>query len=723
MPETIAPVSIPKGFQRLANFPLDATSVFRTLGDLEIYAAENPTAYPGQTCSVAPIDGSEVQLYVLNSAKVPVIASGGGGGSGNSKYIAARQKVLTGQNATTTTLTITETLAEQTAFHRPNAGNFPAQKGWLDGVSSVSLGATAFIEGEDFVFKRDRQCFYFLDKRLPGVSTNITGVASANSVFFTIEANTHSANPSHVSTSIPTSSPLFAVTSVSVESEDGADGSVPFYYNRATATLFFKTAISASGGKACFKTERPGEATLEFASLSDQSEVPVAKILWPSVVEISVNGVTLSPSNYSFSANQITFSPAIQARSLITVSGPVISYDEYNFVGGTLTLPTQLKAVLSVVTFSTEIDGAPFGEDGVFYPFAALEETLPGVANNKLHLGYNYPTGQADGTFTVEAVFDAAQTLGLPKNYTFKFQYWPGNAFELPARMDNVNLFQLGGTAALVVFDATAQKLIFTTPRSGTLSYTATHRAYQGLAVGGEEFEVLEEIPGIYATTAGTGHYISTLRTFDPPFDWYWWWESEWERELVQIVDATNTVIYQDESEGAFHKSRPGYTAEELLPLTLKLPLAPLWALARRDDTSFFQEAFSPNYTTTAFSSATYADLDDTQRYAADSVAQGKTVTLSTNKIVPVRGVQGVNFTGPKPTYFAGSTVPYICLATYKWFAAKCTNTNSNSALTLGATYLLCVNNVHLDSRSIMVNITNDGFNVAADIFALGGTN
>ena len=722
MPETIAPVSIPKGFQRLTNFPLDATSVFRTMGDLEGYAAENPTAYAGQACAVAPIDGSEVQLYVLNSAKVPVIASGGGG-SGASKYIAARQKILTGEGAPTTTLTVTEVLAEQTAFHRPNAGNFPSQKGWLDGVSSVSLGTTPYIENEDFVFKKDRQCFYFLEKRLPGSSAHITGVASANSVFFTIDASTRSANPSHVSTSIPTSSPFFEITSVLVGSEDANDGDVPFYYNRSTGTLFFKTDISCSSGIAYFKTERGGDADMEFAGLTNSSEVPIPKALWPSVSEILVNGEPLLPANYSFSAGAITFSPALAASSHVTVVGIVVTYNEYNFIGSTLTLPTQLKAVLKVITYNTLINGDPFGADGVFYPFAALEETSLPTAPNTLHIGYNYPTGQADGLFIVEGVFDAAQQFGLPEYYTFKFKYWPGNAFELPSRMDNVNSLELGDEASLVVFDATAQKLIFTAKRIGILSYTATHRAYQGLAAGGEGFEIVEEIPGIYATTAGTGHYISTLRSFNPPYDWFWWWQDEWERELVQIVDATNTVIYQDESEGAFYKSRPGYTAEELLPLTLKLPLAPLWALARRDDTSFFQEAFSPNYTTTAFSSATYNELDDTQRYAADSVAQGKSVTLSTNKIVPVRGVQGVNFPGPKPTYFAGSTVPYICLSTYKWFAAKCTTNNSNSALTIGATYLLCVNNVQFDSRSIMVNITNDGFNVAADIFALGGAN
>ena len=722
MPETIAPVSIPKGFQRLTNFPLDATSVFRTMGDLEAYAAENPTAYAGQACAVAPIDGGDVQLFVLNSAKVPVIASGGGG-SGASKYIAARQKILTGVGAPTTTLTITETLANQTKFHRPAAGNFPAQKGWIEGVSNVAIGTTPCIEGEDFVFQKDRQCFYFLEKRLPGVSAKINGVASANSVFFTIDASTRSPNPSHVSTYIPITSPFFDVTSVLVGSEDATDGDVDFYYNRSTGTLFFKTDISCSSGIAYFKTDLEGDAEMEFAGLTNSSEVPISKALWPSVSEILVNGEPLLSANYSFSGGIITFSPALAASSHVAVVGDVVTYNEYNFSGSTLTLPTQLKAVLKVITYDTLIDGEPFGADGVFYPFAALEETSAPTAPNTLHIGYNYPTGQEDGLFIVEGVFDAAQQFGLPEYYTFKFKYWPGNAFELPSKMDNVNSLELGDELTLVVFDVSAQKLLFTTPRSGILSYTATHRAYQGLAKGGESFEVVEEIPGIFATTCGTGHYISTLRSFDPPFDWFWWWQEEWERELVQIVDETNTVIYQDDSSGAFHKSRPGYTADELKPLTLKLPLAPLWALARRDDTSFFQEAFSPNFTTTTFSSATYPELDDTQRYAADSVAPGKTVTLSTNKIVPVRGVQGVNFTGPKPTFYAGSTVPHICLATYKWFAVKCVNNNSNSALTVGATYLLCVNNVQFDSRSIMVTITNDGFNVAADLFAIGGSN
>ena len=48
-----APISVPKGYQRLGDFPLDASSVFGTLGELETYASTNGTAYAGQVCAVS----------------------------------------------------------------------------------------------------------------------------------------------------------------------------------------------------------------------------------------------------------------------------------------------------------------------------------------------------------------------------------------------------------------------------------------------------------------------------------------------------------------------------------------------------------------------------------------------------------------------------------------------------------------------------------------------
>lgn len=653
-----APLPIPKGFRRLNDFALDPSSVFTSLAALQSYASTNPTAYPGQACAV--VLGESVELYVLNADKVPVIASGAGGSgeSGLAKYIEARQKILTGETAETTTLQLEEAIDGASLFHRPIASNLPDQRGWISAVSGVSIEkeidgepiTEPLVAEEDFVFYPDRQCFYFLNPDTTGQIT-IQGTASRNFINFGVTIQKSVEAASSTSTLIDTASPLFEVTGVSVESEDqGTETPHGFYFDRPTSTLFLKTAFTCSSVKAVFKNDLGVNVETTFPGLNGSSTVEVPKDLSAaSIVKVTLSG--------------------------------------------------------------TQIGGMPAGINGVFTPFAFLEKTELG--DDILHLGWNYPTGNANGEITVNA------TKGLNESFVFKFSYWPGNAFEFPRFLDNVQSLQVGTAQSLVVFDATAQKIVFCQSQTGTLNYTATHRAYEGLASGGEELEIIEEIPGVFATTCGTGHYISTLRTFDPPLDWYTWWAAEWGREFVQIVDDENIVIYQDESPGALAKSRPGYTAEELKPLTLKLPFAALWSICPRDDTSLFQEAFTPDFSSTTFSSATYPELDDTQRYAADSMGAGKNITLSTNKTAPVRGVQGVNFIGPKPTYYAGGTVPHLVLATYKWFVVKCVNRNANALLTENKNYLLCVNNTNFDNRAIMVNITNEGYNVAADLYEL----
>lgn len=57
------PISVPKGYQRLGAFPLDASSVFATLAELESYAATNGTAYAGQVCAVSGTG----KVYVIQS--------------------------------------------------------------------------------------------------------------------------------------------------------------------------------------------------------------------------------------------------------------------------------------------------------------------------------------------------------------------------------------------------------------------------------------------------------------------------------------------------------------------------------------------------------------------------------------------------------------------------------------------------------------------------------
>lgn len=59
----ITPIPLPKGYQRLDNFPLDSTTLFSNLTSLTSYAINSPVAYAGQVC----VDSSSGRAYVINS--------------------------------------------------------------------------------------------------------------------------------------------------------------------------------------------------------------------------------------------------------------------------------------------------------------------------------------------------------------------------------------------------------------------------------------------------------------------------------------------------------------------------------------------------------------------------------------------------------------------------------------------------------------------------------
>lgn len=93
-----APISVPKGYQRLDSFPLDANSVFATLAELQTYASSNGTAYAGQVCSVS----STGKVYVIQSdLSLLEIGSGGTGGA------ITVSKVLTNGSYTGTVTNVT----------------------------------------------------------------------------------------------------------------------------------------------------------------------------------------------------------------------------------------------------------------------------------------------------------------------------------------------------------------------------------------------------------------------------------------------------------------------------------------------------------------------------------------------------------------------------------------------------------------------------------------
>jgi hypothetical protein len=66
-------ISAVRGYLRLGNFPLDASSVFSTLAEAEAYAESNSTAYPGQIVAVVNSTSRTVTLFQLGYKSNPAL--------------------------------------------------------------------------------------------------------------------------------------------------------------------------------------------------------------------------------------------------------------------------------------------------------------------------------------------------------------------------------------------------------------------------------------------------------------------------------------------------------------------------------------------------------------------------------------------------------------------------------------------------------------------------
>jgi hypothetical protein len=65
---------LPKGYQRMGSFPIDETTLFNTVVELEAYALNSGAAYTGQICSVVENE----TVYIIKADKtIATTASGG----------------------------------------------------------------------------------------------------------------------------------------------------------------------------------------------------------------------------------------------------------------------------------------------------------------------------------------------------------------------------------------------------------------------------------------------------------------------------------------------------------------------------------------------------------------------------------------------------------------------------------------------------------------------
>jgi hypothetical protein len=72
----MAGLGLPLGFERLNSFPLDYSSVFETLNDLQNYVSSNPIAYEGQICYVKDENKSYVIIDALGALALQEVGAG-----------------------------------------------------------------------------------------------------------------------------------------------------------------------------------------------------------------------------------------------------------------------------------------------------------------------------------------------------------------------------------------------------------------------------------------------------------------------------------------------------------------------------------------------------------------------------------------------------------------------------------------------------------------------
>jgi hypothetical protein len=689
---------------------------------MPVKISELPLKNNLQPTDVFPVVDSEFYNYKTSAKQILDLAKK------NSRVEAEIKKILTSEYAQVTNLNLKESIDEK-SFLRLSTFNFPSGKGWVKNVSNVRLGGIHILPNDSFSFCPDRQIFYFLSKKTGRLI--YSGFATTGQLSFLIEADKLIFGRNNASLSIEITEVLSVAFLETLYTDEEPSmllpeiANVPFFFNRETQTLLMKTFFSAASAEVGIRTNLSGICNLKYRqgineTINNGLSLDVPVNLYEGIDQIFVNDEILDASLYTFSGNSINFSQPIENLSLVKVISTVVDeiFVEYitNFQGSQLSLPTEVLSVDEVVLKDLETYGLWSDQNQAEWKIyaASLDKT---VTPNYIHLGGNFPESVSGDSVARDIRITARGKDGTIYSFTIK-NYWNNNLIDLPYVFDDIETVKVDGENIPPVIDSFG-RLIFTEKVSGLLEFNAKHVAYEGLSSGGETIKIIEEVPGLQATTCGTGEHVNTLinggrSDYNGSAIWKEWYGPEY--DWVTIINDNNLWIYQDEEKGAESRIKNGFTDSEIKPVTSKLPLAPIWPQARIDDSSFFNVGFYP-YDRTPFSSSTFLSLDDTKRVGESQMYNGKVWQMSNNTISPVRGVQGLYINGAKPLYFSGDLYARILLATYKWFVVECVDNNFNEKLVNGKKYLLCVNNVHYERKSILCEITSSSFNVAADLF------
>ena len=587
-------------------------------------------------------------------------------GSGGLEAETARVQAILRGSTTTTAQAFGHALVAADRYRIP-AGQV-AQRGWVRAVEAVTLDSAPLTA----IFQPACQTLYF-----PAAKTGACHVAGA------ADALTVSIDATVGSDSLSTGSVPSAVTDVAV-----GGVSVPFRFNAAQQYIFLLTDFPATA--AVFEVQHAGGATSRLEAPAFTGNQRLLSGLFTTVSGVAVNGAAV---DYTFASPTLTLATAVSVPSVLTVTahtaaGETVTHTMPNFTGSQYALPTAVAAVATVKL-------AAYAGMTDYYPYTDFD-----AAAQTVYLGAVF-----DGQLAIAGTRADGATLSWTQ------EALDGNGIWFPPRLTAVTSVQVSNAAQRYLFDYYAATLHFLGPRTGTLAFTGTVAPYEGVALGGETLAVVAELPGLLATTCGTGEPVTVLRQLDGRV----WDLTAFNSLGVGVTDEDETFIYVDESRDGARWLRDGFMDPSLLPITPKLPLAPAWPEVRRDDRAFFGEAFAPEAGFT-YAVSGYLALDDSLR--AGVLGPGSALTLSTDATLPVRGVAGATLDGMTPLFYAGVMRAQALVALYKWFVCTVADPHDNPALSAGQRVLLCVHNVVTDT-TLACALYPEGPSVAVEIYTL----
>jgi hypothetical protein len=670
--------------------------------------------------------------------------------------------ILTGNKQTEEVININAKVLNSYSYRPEKSIDFPTD-GWITRIYNVTLDNVILRENVDYVFYPDRQMIYFVGPLQNNTDVKVEGYTFSNlngKIDISLAFKSQYDWMSYFNSSFRLST--VETTSYGGTLHYGLAEIKPFMdYNNNT--LFFKQSYAAdalffvgvddntnliefSCGPLGTITSNP-DTPPPIYNYSTKEGIDIPSLIYnnKSLFKVYIQDEMILNSSWDLIGNQIRFNTPIDSSTLIQIEyGPYIHnsdgstyninqkifYD--NFKGSILNLPQSITTINSVTLSASGPERIGIGSNDYYRANYASDTTFPYFYFNNNRILFGEVIQNSDELDGIAPLEFSGKEAYLNNSYLIlKLPKYFGNIIYPPYNFTDITNFEINGEKVPVLYDySLSPNVWYPKKRTGVLKFNAMFKKYQGLSKGGETFKIVQEIPGLMATTAGTGESINTISTTPSKiveqyggttrnFTDVW---KLFNVEGVQICDYDAIVIYNDLEYGSTSRFFTGFVESRILPVTPKLPLASLWPSYGRDDSALFREAFSIN-PNTPFTSCHYNELEDRVRIAESSVLTGKIVTLSTDKNKPVRGVSGISTEGTSPVYFAGSTKNKFVISTYKWFVVICTNTNNNSNLRVNNTYLLCVNNTNMNElqfypeQEVSCKLLNDDYTVAVDVF------